>query len=68
MQSNYFGPRIDPINGEHRFHSGVDIAAPDGMPILAAAGGTVPMAEYTDSGGGVIVIEHRIQGKKVATA
>ncbi|TFD79232.1 M23 family metallopeptidase [Cryobacterium fucosi] len=68
VQSDHFGPRIDPINGERRFHSGIDLAAPDGTPILAAADGTVTVAEYTDSGGGVIVIEHRIDGQTVATA
>jgi murein DD-endopeptidase len=68
VQSADFGPRIDPINGEHRFHSGIDLAAPDGTPILAAADGTVTVAEYTNFGGGLIVIEHRIDGQTVATA
>ncbi len=68
VQSDHFGPRIDPINGEHRFHHGIDLAAPDGTPILAAADGAVTVAEYTDSGGGAIVIEHRIDGQTVATA
>lgn len=68
VQSDDFGPRIDPINGEHRFHSGIDLAAPDGTPILAAADGTVTVAEYTDSGGGFVVVEHHIDGQTVATA
>lgn len=63
-----FGPRTHPITGEQSFHTGADFAAPDGTPILAAADGTVTVAEYTDAGGGQVVIEHQIDGKTVATA
>lgn len=47
-----FGERIDPISGEHSFHTGTDIAAPEGTPILAAANGTVTIANATDPWGG----------------
>ncbi len=48
------------LNGEPRApHMGVDIAAPRGTPIAAAAGGTVALAErdlfYT---GGTVIIDH----------
>ncbi|HEX7968508.1 MAG TPA: M23 family metallopeptidase [Stellaceae bacterium] len=48
------------LNGEPRApHMGVDIAAPRGSPIVAAAGGTVTLAErdlfYT---GGTVIIDH----------
>ena len=36
-----FGYRTDPFTGEISYHSGTDIAAPYGTPVLAAAGGTV---------------------------
>lgn len=63
-----FGPRVDPFTGESAFHSGTDLAAPDGTPILAAADGVVTVAEFSGGYGGLIVIEHRIDGVTVATA
>ena len=63
-----FGPRIHPIKGEPSFHTGTDFAAPDGTPILAAADGTVTVAEFSGGYGGLIVIEHQIDGQSVATA
>lgn len=47
-----FGYRTDPITGEASFHDGVDIAAPEGTAILAAADGVVVTANRTDSWGG----------------
>lgn len=46
------GYRTDPITGEISYHSGTDIAVPEGTPILAAAAGTVTIANATDSWGG----------------
>src|SRR5699024_1924319 len=63
-----FGPRIHPITGEESFHTGSDFSAPDGTPILAAADGTVTVSEYSDAAGGIVVIEHTIDGSTVATA
>ena len=47
-----FGYRTDPITGEASFHDGVDISAPEGTAILAAADGVVVTANRTDSWGG----------------
>lgn len=47
-----FGYREDPFTGEVAYHGGTDIAAPGGTPILAAADGTVSVANGTDSWGG----------------
>lgn len=63
-----FGMRVHPITGERKMHTGTDFAAPDGTPILAAADGTVTVAEFSGGYGGLVVIEHTIDGKTVATA
>lgn len=63
-----YGPRVHPITGEDSFHTGTDFAAPDGTPLLAAADGTVTVAEFSGGYGGLIVIEHQIDGATVATA
>lgn len=63
-----FGPRVDPFTGESAFHSGTDLAATAGTQILAAADGLVTVAEVSGSYGGLIMIEHRIDGEIIATA
>ena len=50
--SSDFGLRDNPTNpGEIKFHSGIDLAADPGIPILAAADGIVTVANSTDSWG-----------------
>ncbi|HMD76691.1 MAG TPA: M23 family metallopeptidase [Terracidiphilus sp.] len=53
-----FGERQDPINGEGAFHSGIDIDAPYGSPVRAAADGEVTGASMVAGYGREIVLDH----------
>ena len=53
-----FGWRIDPFNGQHSYHEGIDFAGGDGTPVLAAAGGVVVYAEYHAAYGNMVEIDH----------
>ena len=53
-----FGPRRDPINGRPRFHKGIDIAAPSGTPIQAAAAGRVVFSGRNKGYGNMVMLEH----------
>ncbi|MBE6795120.1 MAG: M23 family metallopeptidase [Ruminococcaceae bacterium] len=53
-----FGPRIHPIDGDLRFHAGIDIAADKGTPIYAAFDGAVEEAGYDKWNGYYIKLKH----------
>lgn len=53
-----FGWRIHPILGDRRFHDGIDIAAPRGAQVIAAADGTVILAGWYGGYGNAVVISH----------
>ena len=56
--SSPFGYRIHPVYGDWRFHSGVDLAAPSGTPIIASRSGRVTVATYSWSAGYYVTIDH----------
>jgi murein DD-endopeptidase MepM/ murein hydrolase activator NlpD len=53
-----FGWRIDPFTGRSALHTGLDFAAAQGTPILAAAGGVVVTQEFHPAYGNMIEIDH----------
>ncbi len=53
-----FANRISPITGKRENHNGLDMAAPGGTNIYAAADGKVIDSRYSSSWGNVIQIDH----------
>jgi murein DD-endopeptidase MepM/ murein hydrolase activator NlpD len=53
-----FGERIDPFNGEGAFHSGVDISAGFGSPVMAPADGVVTFADFMGGYGRAVMVDH----------
>ncbi len=56
--SSPYGYRNHPIFKTRKFHSGVDLAAPGGTNILAAADGTVKMSGWNGGYGNCVIIDH----------
>lgn len=56
--SDDYGNRMHPTLGINKFHNGIDLAAPNGSPILAAYDGDVVAATYSSTMGNYIMIDH----------
>lgn len=53
-----FGMRVHPILGYERMHNGIDMACAEGTPVYAAKSGKVTVAQWSDSAGNYVSINH----------
>jgi murein DD-endopeptidase MepM/ murein hydrolase activator NlpD len=53
-----FGPRINPVTGNPRFHQGLDLAAPAGTEVFAVRDGVVTRQGYDPVYGNYIILSH----------
>ena len=58
LVTSRFGWRSHPVSGQDDFHTGVDIAAAQGTPILAALPGVVEQTGYSESYGNFVLLRH----------
>lgn len=56
--SSPFGHRVHPVFKTKAFHSGIDISAPSGTPVKAAAGGEVLFDGWLRGYGQVVILDH----------
>ena len=57
-KSSGYGERKDPIEGDVRFHAGVDIGAKTGTPVYAAGKGKVSFAGVAGGYGNLVMVDH----------
>ena len=53
-----FGPRVHPVTGKRSVHTGADLWAAYGTPILASKSGTVVEAGWNTAYGNMVIIDH----------
>lgn len=53
--SSMAGNRVHPVTGQNHYHSGIDIAAPGGSPVVAPTDLTVVRSYYSQTGGNTVV-------------
>ncbi len=56
--TSYYGNRLHPVLKVYKLHTGIDIGAPSGASVVAAADGTVIISGYSSAYGNYIVIDH----------
>ena len=56
--TSLYGWRNNPISKGRDFHKGIDMAAPEGTPIFAAAQGVVVKAGWEGGYGNLVILQH----------
>lgn len=62
MVTSPFGWRVHPIFGSVRMHTGTDLSAPMGTPVVAAYSGRVTVSDFLGGYGLTVVLQHSDQG------
>lgn len=67
--SSEFGPRVHPVHGYKSTHTGIDIPASYGTPVMASGSGTVIFSGWGKAYGNFILIDHGVddKGRQVIT-
>jgi murein DD-endopeptidase MepM/ murein hydrolase activator NlpD len=61
-----YGWRVNPVTGENSFHSGIDLGASQGTPVLATRAGIVEFASWGGGYGNLIEMSHDRYGTRYA--
>jgi murein DD-endopeptidase MepM/ murein hydrolase activator NlpD len=61
-----YGWRMNPVTTIWSFHSGIDLGAPFGTPVLAAKAGRVDFAGWSDGYGNLVELDHGSIGTRYA--
>ncbi|MGG4456890.1 M23 family metallopeptidase [Brevibacillus porteri] len=56
--SDNFKERKNPVTGKWEYHRGIDLASPEGTPIVAAKSGRVVIAGFNEKAGNTVKIDH----------
>lgn len=56
--SSEYGERVNPVTDEGEVHKGIDLAVASGTDIFAAASGEVELAQYSNTYGNYVIINH----------
>lgn len=56
--SDGYGSRVHPVSGDASFHLGIDFAADEGTPVMAAADGTVVRTGFDSDCGNYLILLH----------
>jgi murein DD-endopeptidase MepM/ murein hydrolase activator NlpD len=64
--TSIYGWRNNPVTGTWTFHSGIDLGAPMGTPVLAATSGKIQFAGWAGGYGNMVEIAHESSGTRYA--
>ncbi|MDO5037213.1 MAG: peptidoglycan DD-metalloendopeptidase family protein [Tissierellia bacterium] len=56
--SSPYGMRVHPVTGVTKMHTGIDLPAPTGTPIVAAEAGTVIASRFMNGYGNCVMVSH----------